>query len=243
MRKLLTSIIAMTTIIGFGSAALADNAIIASAGGFRKPITELATQFEQQSGLKLDQVYGHMGQIITQASENKDVALACGDESVLKAAKNVEFSKMLPLGDGKLVLAFRKGLKIEDTKDIVAADITKIGVADQKSAIYGMAAREFLQNSKLDKEVDDKILPVASVPQVTSYIVSGDVDAGFINATDALGAGDKIGGFIEVDQKLYTPIKISCAVTKDHAETKVVKEFSSFLETQAAQSILKRYGL
>lgn len=37
---------------------------------------------------------------------------------------------------------------------------------------------------------------------------TNEVDAGILNLTEALNAGEKIGGYIEIPQNLYTPIEI-----------------------------------
>ncbi|MGB3271639.1 MAG: hypothetical protein WBA66_01915 [Xanthobacteraceae bacterium] len=42
--------------------------------------------------------------------------------------------------------------------------------------------------------------------------LSGEVDAGFVNATDAIGTGNNIGGFVEVDAALYAPVEVVCGV-------------------------------
>ena len=41
-----------------------------------------------------------------------------------------------------------------------------------------------MQKANLDGELKDKILAVAGVTQVVTYILSGEVDAGFINQTE-----------------------------------------------------------
>ncbi|MHC5307856.1 molybdate ABC transporter substrate-binding protein [Bartonella sp. LJL80] len=215
---------------------------IAAAGGYRKPLTELVTVYEKNHQDKVYQVYGHMGQIVSQAKESNDIALLCGDKSVLDHS-GLEFQSMLDLGPGRLVLAFRKGLTLDNPSDIVKDEFKRIGIPDQKNAIYGMAGRQFLDRSQLADKVDGKLVPVASVPQVTSYLVSGDLDAGFVNATDAMSAGDKIGGFIVVSTRDYDAIKIACGLITERGDKKTVNAFIDFLQTQTAKDILTRYGL
>lgn len=76
---------------------------------------------------------------------------------------------------------------------------------------------------------------------MTGYVTSGEVDAGFVNATDAIGAGDKIGGYVEVDASLYEPVEVACGVRADKSD--VVDAFASYLETPDARAVLNRYGL
>lgn len=227
----------------FPALAFADDIVLAAGAGFRRPIAELATAYEKAKGHKVAQVYGHLGQVLAQARTSGKIKIVCGDRAVLDGAKDISFSKFARLGLGKLVVAYRKGLALQKPEDIVRDDVRRIGIPDQANAIYGKAGRQFLTKTGLAKEIDPKLLAVATVPQVTSYVVSGEVDAGFVNATDAIGAAGNIGGFIEVDQKLYDPVEVSCAIVGPANDVAGVGGFLAFIDTAEARSILTRYGL
>lgn len=79
--------------------------------------------------------------------------------------------------------------------------------------------------------------------QVTSYVASGEVDAGFINQTDAIGAGSNIGGFLEVSSTLYEPVEVVCGLLAPAKSSDVANDFSRFLTTEPARVILRRFGL
>jgi molybdate transport system substrate-binding protein len=221
----------------------ADEVTLAAGAGFRRPIVEVATAFEKQSGHKILQVYGHMGQVIAQARESGRVSLVCGDRAVLDAAKGVSFDRMARLGIGKLVVAYRKGLTLAKAEDLTRDDIKRIGIPDQANAIYGKAGRQFLSRTGLAAKIDPKLVPVATVPQVTSYVASGEVDAGFVNATDAIGMGSNIGGFVEVDPKLYDTVEVACGVVASAKDQAAADGFTKFIATEQARAILNRYGL
>ncbi|NEW93137.1 molybdate ABC transporter substrate-binding protein [Rhodopseudomonas sp. BR0M22] len=219
----------------------AEETTLAAGAGYRRPIAELAAAYEKLSGDKLLQVYGHMGQVLAQARESDQIALVCGDRAVLDKAKDFGFSQIAPLGMGRLVIAYRKGLTLSKPEDLAGAEFKRIGIPDQASAVYGKAGRQFLERSGLAPTIDARLVPVATVPQVTSYVASGEVDAGFINATDAIGAAGNIGGYVEVDSKLYDPAEIVCGVRG--AAAKAADGFVRFLGTEQARTILQRHGL
>ncbi|MGO4837094.1 molybdate ABC transporter substrate-binding protein [Rhizobiaceae sp. 2RAB30] len=225
------------------SAAHADEATLAAGAGFRKPLTELAAAYEAQSGHKIPQTYGHLGQVVAQARESGKISIVCGDRAVLEKAKDIGFAKMVPLGLGKLVVAFRKGASLDRPEDLATDAFQKIGIPDQANAIYGKAGRQFLERAGLAEKIDPKLIAVATVPQVTSYVSSGEVDAGFVNATDAIGAGDNIGGFVEVPANFYDPVEVSCGAIESASPSPAADGFLGFLETDPARAILKRYGL
>ncbi len=223
--------------------AQADEFTLAAGAGFRRPLAELATAYEKASQHKVLQTYGHLGQVIAQARESEKIALVCGDKAVLEKAQGVSFAGLERLGLGKLVVAYRKGITLAKAEDIVKPEFKRIGIPDQASAIYGKAGRQFLDRTKLGAAVDSRLIAVATVPQVTSYVASGEVDAGFVNATDAIGAGANIGGFVEVDAKLYEPVEVVCGVLAAFKESPAVAGFVKYLATEEARGILRRYGL
>ena len=229
--------------IGSASTSRADEATLAAGAGFRRPLAEIATALEKASGHKILQVYGHIGMVVAQARESGKISLLCGDRAVLDEAKDIPFSTIIPLGLGKLVVAYRKGLKLTKAEDLVDSDFKRVGIPDQANAIYGKAGRQFLDRTQLAAKIDPKLIAVATVPQVTSCVASGELDAGFVNATDAIGLADNLGGFVEVDQKLYDRVDVVCGVLASAKDSPVVSGFSKFLETEPARAILVRYGL
>ena len=99
-----------------------------------------------------------------------------------------------------------------------------------------------MKSKGLFETLKPKLIEVASVPQVTSYLISGEVDAGFVNITDALGAGDKIGGY-RVIEGGYAPIRIVAGVIKGYEDNPQVKGFLTFMGSAEAVAILKGYGM
>lgn len=220
------------------TATLAEDLVIGAGAGYRRPMAEAIAAYEAQSGKSVGEVYGNMGQVLGQARESGKMAMVCGDKAVLAKAEGLAFTRFLPMGTGKLVVAFRKGISLADAAELAGDSIAKVGIPDEKSAIYGKAGRQFLDHAGLAAKVDPKLVTVATVPQVTAYLSTGDVDAGFLNITDAIGAKGDLGGWVAVDPGLYAPIEISCGVLDAWAEG-----FAAFLATPPAQEILHRYGL
>jgi molybdate transport system substrate-binding protein len=229
-------------LVSSATGVVAEEATLAAGAGFRRPLSEVAAAYEQATGHKILQIYGHMGQVMAQARESGQLALVCGDQALLKGAGGVTFERFTRLGPGKLVVAYRKGITLAKADDIAGESIARIGTPDQANAIYGKAGQQFLERAGLTDKVAPKLVKVGTVPQVTSYVISGEVDAGFVNATDAIGAGANIGGYVEVGQDFYDPVDVSCGAVAGKP-SQAADGFLAFLATPQARAILTRYGL
>ena len=67
------------------------------------------------------------------------------------------------------------------------------------------------KKQNLEGKLKDKILAVAGVTQVVTYILSGEVDADFINQTELNAHKDEFVSFILIDKAFYAPANIVAA--------------------------------
>jgi len=78
-----------------------------------------------------------MGQVIAQARESGDIAMICGDRALPETATGLHFTRYIPLGEGRLVVGFRKGLTLAAPGDIASAAVARIAIPDQNAAVHG----------------------------------------------------------------------------------------------------------
>jgi molybdate transport system substrate-binding protein len=212
------------------------------AAGYKKPIMKILHDFSRQTGLRVEPVFGNMQQITAQAKVTGTMPILIGDKAFLDSSQ-FPLSIFKPIGKGRPVLAYKKGLKITGLKDLLSARIERVGIADEKKAIYGKAAKECLLNQGLYEKLKDKLLVSPTIPQASAYLILGEVDAAFLNLTEALSIKDRTSGFIELDARCYTPIEIGIGVVEGVKGFKGIEEFLSFFDTDKARAILLQYGL
>jgi molybdate transport system substrate-binding protein len=222
--------------------ALAEPLTIAAGAGYKKLVTELVQAFEAAKGIKTELVFGNMGQVTAQAKGSGAVDVIVGEQGFLEKA-GLSFSGAAAIGQGVLVVAWPKGKTLTAPADVAKADIKRVGMPDPQKAIYGKAASEYLEKSGLKAAVADKLLVVATVPQVTMYLLSGEVDAGFVNRTDVIDLGPAIGGYLEVDPSLYAPIAIVAERLTEAKNADGAKAFTDFATSDAAKAIAKKHGM
>ncbi len=214
---------------------------MASAAGYRKPLLELMDNFSKVTGIKAEASFGHLKQIETQARQNPDIALLVADEFFLTPLGLAD--TYVRLGDGKLALIYAKNQQLSTLSDLQRPEVQRIAMPDQKRAMYGMAAMQCLEHTGLLEPLQSKVMESDTVPQVGSYVALGEVDAGFVNLTEALAQGDKIGGFVVAPSECYTPIVISVAVMKGRENDTAIKAWLDYIASAPAREILQSYGL
>lgn len=153
------------------------------------------------------------------------------------------FSAYQKIGNGRLVLAYRKGISVAKIEDLTNDKIKSVFMPQDKKAIYGIAATETIKTCGLTEKLSSKTTQVATVPQVVSYLVTGNADAGFINYTEALANKDKIGGFILVPEDKYTEIVIVAGLVSGFENKPKAKSFLEYLKSDSAKEIFNKYGL
>lgn len=236
-------VICVTSLFFMASVSAAETLTLGAGAGYKRMLEEVLKAYEEKTGQKVDQVYGHMGQVVTQAKAAGSIGIIVGELSFLKSS-SLEFADFKEVGQGILVLAYGKEVKLESPEDLMKSGIHKVAMPDAKQAIYGKAALEFLQNSGLFGKMQDKIVTVATVPQVSSYLISRDVEAGFINITDAIYIKDKIGGWLEVDKTRYSPIHLVIGVLKGFENKPEIKKFLNFMTTDPeVKEIMNKAGV
>ena len=218
----------------------AEPLLIAAGAGYKKPLMVIYDAFSQSSGTKVEAVFGNMQQVLAQTRDSGRVDLVVGEQAFL--ARSGLFGHEVRLGTGRLVLAYG-AQRLSGYQALIDPAVERIALPDPQKAIYGQAATQFLERSGLMPSVKDKLMTLATVPQVSAYLVAETVDAGFINLTDALGLADKLAGFDEIPTDLYDPPIIVLAFPKDRPESESARAFAAFLGTAEVRMILTRYGL
>ena len=237
MRALSLFLLALSGVCSLS--AHAEALLLGAAAGYKKPVEALAQHYAASEGHELRRFYGNIGQIITQSARDGRVDVLIGDAAFLDQAP-FALPQRVDLGVGRLVLAWAKGVNLKQVKDVQT--LGRVALPDARQAIYGRAAEAFIRHENLVFSVPPKVL--STVPQISAYLRSGEIDAGFINLTEALALGDNIGGYLELPASSVPPIRIQAAVpAQTDAAQAEVDAFLLFLQSPPAQKILQDYGL
>ena len=194
--------------------AAADEMTLAAGAGYPPPDRAKSRRpTRAASGDKVLQIYGHIGQVFAQARESGRDRWCAATGRRWRRRQACQFAPHGPARPRQAGDRLSQGTGAERSRRTSPRPNSSASAFPiRRSAIYGKAGRQFLERSGLAAAVDARLVAVATVPQVTSYVASGEVDAGFVNATDAIGAAANIGGYVEVGAELYDPVEIVCAI-------------------------------
>ncbi|WP_458700127.1 molybdate ABC transporter substrate-binding protein [Sulfurospirillum sp. 1307] len=135
---------------------------------------------------------------------------------------------------------FSQGIKLVKNKNI-----EKIAIANPKTAPYGKAAIQALDNAKLLKDVKNKFVYAESISAAVAYSINA-ADLGFVAKSSLFSPKMKRFkegvNWAEVDKSLYTPIDQGIVILKNGEKSKEVKAFYDFILSKKAKKIFEKYG-
>src|SRR5207245_10865769 len=139
---------------------------VAAAADLKFPMGELATQFEKQSGTKVNVTYGSSGNFFSQLQNGAPFDLFFSadieDPKKLEAAGLAEPGTLYVYGVGRIVIWTPADAKVDVSKygwkTLLDASVEKIAIANPEHAPYGRAAVAALQNAGIYESVKAKLV-------------------------------------------------------------------------------------
>ena len=238
--RLLAAAVALCSI---ASGALAGQVTVTTGAGYVKMVDALVALYEKDTGAHVDKAFGgNIGQMLSQVRESGRVNVVISDSATLKRFEGQLAESEQKLGDTPLVLVWRKGITLSSPSDIAGSNVRSIASPDPKAAVYGRSSQAWLKATGLGAKVADKLNIVSTVPQVFSYVATGNMDARFVNMA-VLGKGrDKVGGHFEITDESARVTMVVRPVKGFECDADVQK-FVKFLGGDAAKGVLAKFGV
>ncbi|PCJ94456.1 MAG: molybdate ABC transporter substrate-binding protein [Flavobacteriaceae bacterium] len=218
---------------------------IATASNMQFAMTEIVQSFTKHTGIKCHIITGSSGKLTAQISEGApyDIFLSANikyPEELYK--KGFTSSKPIIYAYGGLVLW--STMHEKPSLSILLKDtITHIAIANPKTAPYGEAAVLVLKNAGIYEEIKNKLVYGESISQTNQFILSGAADIGFTSKSVVLSPKIKNeGNWISINEDNHSPINQGVVLLKSSNRKQKGERFYTFLFSEQAQNILKKYG-
>lgn len=223
--------------------AMAGDVNLSIAASLKEVVNELSDSFAKKNpGVKFLKNYGASGTLAKQIENGApaDVFISANMEwmEYLKNKKLVDTGSISTFADNILVFAGSAG-KASSMQDL--PKLEKIAIGSPKSVPAGEYAMEALKKSGIDKQLEKKLVMARDVRDCLMYAERGEVDGAFVYRTDAQQARQAKILFV-VPKELYSRVVYPMALTVTGAKNADVKAFYSFLQSEEAKTVLRKYG-
>ena len=227
--------------------ALAADLTVSAAASLTNAFKDIAQSYEaQHPGTKVLLNFGASGALLQQMAKGApvDVFASADQETMDKAQKEglVHAADRKDFVRNTLVLIVPMDAKTVPAQlsDLTHSGFARVAIANPASVPVGRYAQTALEAAKLWPALQAKAVGTLNGRQSLDYVARGEVDAGFVYATDATLMKDKVKVAIEVplDGAILYPVA-KTAATRNAADATA---FISYLATPAAQALLGKYG-
>jgi molybdate transport system substrate-binding protein len=148
---------------------------------------------------------------------------------------------------GRLVLwTTRPNLPVNDMAALIGdARVTKLAMAQPKTAPYGRATQAALEKIGVWAEARRKLVIGENITQTAQFVETGNADAGFVALS--LVRSPKLasrGRWSEVPPALYAAVSLDHAavLTTRGATNPAARHYLEFLASEPAKKILREFG-
>jgi molybdate transport system substrate-binding protein len=173
------------------------------AAGIRKPVEEIARQYQREYGVAVELQFGNSGGLLAQIEANPSGDLYIpGDDDFVELARSKNLAReALPLAQFNVVLAVAPGNPKEITSldDLTRPDV-HFAIANESAASGRIAMERLRRAGRWDGELRGAArVTQPTVTEVAGAVQAGSVHAGFVFDTVALEMGLDIVELPELD--------------------------------------------
>ena len=245
--RIAAALIGVFALIGMPRPGWCDELVVSAAVSLSNAFKELGKDFEGgHAGVKVLFNFGASGQLLQQIASGAPVdVFASADQETMdraEAQRLIEAATRTNFVRNRLVLVAPGGAAstVSSLDELKGQEVTRIAIGKPDSVPAGRYAQEALELAGLWEMLKPKYVYGQNVRQVLDYVERGEVDAGFVYATDAAVAADRVR--VVAEAPVRRPILYPVAVVAKGPNPTRGREFAAFVSTEVAQKILSRYG-
>jgi molybdate transport system substrate-binding protein len=215
----------------------------------KEAVGEIGRRFLQsRSGVRLSYNFGGSGELQQQieAGAPVDVFVSAADRQI----DELDRKGLILSGSRRtfarnalaVVVPADTGLTITRAADLLQPRVRRIGIGNPRTVPAGQYAEECLRRLGLLDGVRDRLVFGENVRQVLEYVVRGEVDAGFVYATDVRLRAALVKEAFRPPHDSYPPVTYPAAVLAGTRYPDLGRAFIALLGGREGQEVLGRLG-
>ena len=227
------------------SPALAKDLVVSAAVSLTTAFQEMKIPFEKHHpGTTLVFNFAASGPLLQQILQGApvDVFASADQETMDKAAELIDAASRVDFAGNALVLIVPADGSpvLTDPKELAADEFKLIAIGNPDSVPVGRYTTAVLTSAGLIDRLAPKFVMAESARQALDYVARGEVQAGFVYATDAVLRADKVKVAAKVTG--HKSISYPIAVLQASANKDMGHTFIDFVMGGEGQAILARFG-
>ena len=227
--------------------ALAADLTVSAAASLTNAFRELGPMYQAANpGTKLQFNFGASGVLLQQIAKGAPVdVFASADQETMDQAQGqnlIQTAGRRNFARNALVIIVPAtgGQTPQALGDLTQPTYKRIAIGLPASVPAGRYTKSVLEQAGLWSAIEPKMVGAQNVRQVLDYAARGEVDAGFVYATDAALMPDKVK--IALTVPTPAPVLYPIAPVAASAHTDAARKFVSFVLSAPAQAVLGKYG-
>ena len=222
---------------------------IAAAADLKFALSELAAQYEKQTGTKIDVTYGSSGNFFSQLKNGApfDVFFSADVEYPRELADSglANPFTLREYAVGRIVIWSPPGATMDPALSnwnaLLDPTVHKIAIANPAHAPYGRAAVAALRKAGIYDKIEAKLVYGENISQAAQFVQSGNAQAGIIALSLAVSPAMQDGKRWEVPADLYPPIRQAAVVLSASTDQSAARQFLDYVTSREGQNILAKY--
>jgi molybdate transport system substrate-binding protein len=225
----------------------AQTLTVSAASSLTNAFKDIVFEFEKQyPNVKVQLNFAASGSLVQQiikgapvdvfASADQETMNKLSDKKIIKSADRYDFAS-----NTLVIIVPQTSKKIPSKlEQLTDSNYQRVAIGLPASVPVGKYTQMVLQKQGLWVAIEAKMIGSQNVRQVLDYVARGEVDAGFVYATDAAMMTHKVKVALSVptEEKILYPI----ASITTSSQYPLAQKFVSFVQSEKAREILKRYG-
>ncbi len=236
----------LLTAVAAPCAALAEDLTVSAAASLSDSFKAIAGKFEgAHAGTHVVLNFAASDVLLRQIEEGAPAdVFASADEATMNladTAHRIVAASRHDFAGNTLVLIVPANIAPPATLAAISGDAFKrIAIGNPDSVPAGRYAKQALQGAALWDALQPKLVQAQNVRQALDYVARGEVDAGFVYATDAATQANKV--HVALTLPTSPPVRYPIAALADSSHSALAGEFVDFVVSADGQAILRKFG-
>jgi molybdate transport system substrate-binding protein len=219
--------------------------VVSAAASLTNAFEEMKAPFEKaHPGTTVVFNFAASGALLKQMEQGApvDVFASADQETMDKAGALIDAASRVNFAGNALVLIVpaEGGLAVKDAKDLQGGGFKLIAIGNPESVPVGRYTKGALTATGLYDTLAPKFVLAENVRQALDYVARGEVQAGFVYATDAVQRADKVKVALEVAG--HKPVTYPIALLQASKNKDMGKAFSDYVKGAEGRAVLTKYG-